>query len=73
MHDYIDTLEEALGKKAQRNNLDMQKGDVPRTFASAELLEKLTGYRPQTSVEEGVRALVDWYRAYRLEHGPLRL
>jgi UDP-glucuronate 4-epimerase len=71
--DFIDTLEDALGKKALRNYLDMQKGDVPRTFASAELLEKLTGYRPQTSVEEGVQALVNWYRAYRLEHGPLRL
>jgi UDP-glucuronate 4-epimerase len=71
--DFIDTLEDALGKKAQRNYLDMQKGDVPRTFASAELLEKLTGYRPQTSVEEGVRALVDWYRAYRAGHGPLQV
>ena len=44
--DFIDTLEQAIGKKAIRNYLDMQKGDVPRTFASAELLERLTGYRP---------------------------
>jgi len=71
--DFIDALEAAVGKKAARNYLDMQKGDVPRTFASADLLERLTGYRPQTSVEEGVKALVEWYREYRAANGPLRL
>ncbi|WP_424360410.1 NAD-dependent epimerase/dehydratase family protein [Methylocystis parvus] len=71
--DFIDALEAAVGKKAKRNYLDMQKGDVPRTFASADLLEKLTGYRPQTSVDEGVKALVEWYRAYRAKNGPLQL
>lgn len=71
--DFIDALEAAAGKKAIRNYLGMQKGDVPRTFASADLLERLTGYRPQTSVEEGVRALVDWYRDYRAKNGPLRM
>lgn len=71
--DFIDTLETALGKKAIRNYLDMQKGDVPRTFASADLLEGLTGYRPQTSLEEGVKALVEWHREYRATNGPLRL
>jgi UDP-glucuronate 4-epimerase len=64
--DFIDTLEKTLGKKAIRYYLDMQKGDVPRTFASADLLERLTGYRPQTPLEEGVKALVDWYRGYRV-------
>jgi UDP-glucuronate 4-epimerase len=71
--DFIDTLEKATGKKAIRNYLDMQKGDVPRTFASADLLERLTGYRPRTSVEEGVKALVEWYGDYRAKNGPLRL
>lgn len=71
--DFIDALEQALGKKAVRNYLDMQKGDVPRTFASADLLERLTGYRPRTSVEEGVKALVAWYRDYRARNGPLQL
>ncbi|WP_442755556.1 SDR family NAD(P)-dependent oxidoreductase [Methylocystis sp. JAN1] len=71
--DFIDALEAAVGKKAKRNYLDMQKGDVPRTFASADLLERLTGYRPQTSVEEGVKALVEWYREYRAKNGPLQL
>jgi UDP-glucuronate 4-epimerase len=71
--DFIDALEQAIGKKAVRNYLDMQKGDVPRTFASADLLERLTGYRPHTTVEEGVRALVDWYRDYQATKGGLAL
>jgi len=71
--DFIETIERALGKKARRNYLDMQPGDVPRTFASADLLERLTGYRPQTSLDEGVRALVEWYRDYRKTNGPLQL
>ncbi|HEY8212617.1 MAG TPA: NAD-dependent epimerase/dehydratase family protein, partial [Methylocystis sp.] len=69
--DFIETIERVLGKKAKRNYLDMQPGDVPRTFASADLLQRLTGYRPQTSLEEGVTALVDWYRDYRRSHGEL--
>lgn len=70
--DFIDTLEKTLGRKAKRNYLDMQPGDVPRTFASADLLERLTGYRPQTSLDEGVKALVEWYREYRATNGPLQ-
>ena len=69
--DFIETIERALGKKAKRNYLDMQPGDVPRTFASADLLERLTGYRPHTSIDDGVAALVDWYREYRRVHGEL--
>jgi UDP-glucuronate 4-epimerase len=42
----------------------MQPGDVTDTFASADLLQRLTGYRPATPVEEGVAAFVDWYRGY---------
>ncbi|PWB82398.1 MAG: UDP-glucuronate 5-epimerase [Methylocystaceae bacterium] len=61
---FVEAIERKLGKKAIRNYLDMQPGDVPRTFADSALLERLTGYRPQTSVEEGVSAFVDWYRAY---------
>jgi UDP-glucuronate 4-epimerase len=65
--DFIDEIERQLGKRAIRNYLPMQKGDVPVTFADCHLLERLTGYRPQTGIEEGVAALVDWYRS----HGPL--
>jgi len=61
---FIETIEKELGKPAIRNMLPMQKGDVRETVASADLLEALTGYRPATSVEEGVRAFVAWYRDY---------
>jgi UDP-glucuronate 4-epimerase len=61
---FIETIEKELGKPAIRNMLPMQKGDVRETVASADLLEALTGYRPATSVEEGVKAFVAWYRDY---------
>lgn len=64
LSDYIDAVERALGLPVKRNLLPMQKGDVPATFAAADLLEALTGYRPATTVEEGVEAFVRWYRAY---------
>lgn len=59
--EFIEQIEEALGKRAIRNYLPMQAGDVPETFANADLLFRLTGYRPSTSTREGVRAFVDWY------------
>ena len=62
--DFIETLEAALGKAATRRLLPMQPGDVPRTFASPALLEKLTGYRPQTPLSLGVNAFVEWYRSF---------
>jgi UDP-glucuronate 4-epimerase len=61
---YIETLEKCLGKKAQRNLLPLQPGDVPDTYADVEDLVRDVGYRPSTSVEEGVKAFVDWYRSY---------
>jgi UDP-glucuronate 4-epimerase len=62
--DYIEAIEESLGKKAIRNYMDMQTGDVPATWANASLLEKLTGYKPQTDMREGVSRFVKWYREY---------
>ncbi len=62
--DFIAALEQKLGKPAQRKLLPMQPGDVTDTFASSDLLEKLTGYRPATPLEDGIGAFVDWYRAY---------
>ncbi len=62
--DFIAAIEQKLGKTAKRNLLPMQPGDVADTFASADLLEKLTGYRPATTVETGVGAFVDWYKEY---------
>lgn len=67
--DFIDALESALGKKAIRNYLPMQKGDVPVTYADCALLERLTGFRPSTGVGEGVPALVRWYRERSTEPG----
>ena len=62
--DFVEAIETALDRKAKRNLLPMQPGDVPSTFASADLLERLTGYRPGTQVEEGVTKFVEWYRSY---------
>lgn len=62
--DYIEALEQALGKTAQKNYLPMQAGDVPCTLASTELLGLLTEYSPSTSVQDGVRKFVDWYLDY---------
>lgn len=60
--DFIDELERQLGVKAIRNLLPLQPGDVPSTHADIDDLEALTGYRPQTSVAEGIRRFVEWYR-----------
>jgi UDP-glucuronate 4-epimerase len=62
--DFVDIIEEKLGKKAQRNYLPMQPGDVRATWANAELLRELTGYRPHTRIRDGVSAFVDWFREY---------
>ncbi|MFQ5623473.1 MAG: NAD-dependent epimerase/dehydratase family protein [Paracoccaceae bacterium] len=61
---FIEEIEAATGRKAARNYMDMQKGDVPETWADCNLLRQLTGYRPQTAIRDGVRAFVDWYRDY---------
>lgn len=62
--DFIEAIESELGRKAQRNYMPMQLGDVPATWADASLLHTLTGYRPQTPVREGVAQFVAWYREY---------
>ena len=63
MH-YIDVLEQCLGKKAQKNMLPLQLGDVPDTSANIDGLVNDVGYRPATTVEVGVRRFVDWYLDY---------
>ncbi|MBA3312043.1 MAG: NAD-dependent epimerase [Planctomycetota bacterium] len=60
----IDVLEDALGKKAEREMLPMQPGDVPETAADLTLAERDLGYDPKTRVEEGVPRFVRWYRDY---------
>ena len=62
--DFIAEIEKCLGRKAIRNYLPMQPGDVPRTFADTDVLSRLTGTRPATPIAVGVRRFVDWYRSY---------
>jgi UDP-glucuronate 4-epimerase len=64
LEDFIAAIERAAGRQAVRRLLPMQPGDVPATFASTAVLETLTGFRPKTSVADGVRAFVEWYRGY---------
>ena len=63
MH-YIEVLENCLGRKAQKNFLPLQLGDVPDTFADIDDLVRDVGYRPATPVEVGVRRFVDWFCEY---------
>lgn len=62
--DFIDALENALGKKAVRNFLPMQRGDVLETYADVSGLEKDFDFKPSTSVRDGVRHFVDWYLSF---------
>lgn len=62
--DYITALEEAIGVKAEKNMMPMQPGDVLETSAETQPLYDLVGFRPQTSVKDGVKNFVDWYRAF---------
>ncbi|WP_380056730.1 SDR family NAD(P)-dependent oxidoreductase [Falsihalocynthiibacter sp. SS001] len=62
--DFIEAIEDATGIKANKNYMDMQKGDVPATWANAELLRTLTGYQPETSFRDGITKFVAWYRDY---------
>ncbi|HTJ01363.1 MAG TPA: NAD-dependent epimerase/dehydratase family protein [Methylovirgula sp.] len=64
LEDFVDAVEMACGKPARRNYMEMQKGDVPVTYANTDLLDQLTGYRPNTPLKEGVGAFVDWYKSY---------
>jgi UDP-glucuronate 4-epimerase len=61
---YIAVIEQCVGKKATINMLPMQPGDVSDTWANTDDLARDTGYRPSTSVEEGIRKFVDWYIDY---------
>ena len=61
---YIEVLEECLGKKAEKNLMPMQLGDVPATYADVSDLEKDIGFKPDTSIEEGIKRFVEWYKEY---------
>lgn len=61
---YIEAIEAALGKTAIKELLPLQAGDVPDTFADSMALKAATGYKPQTTVKNGVKNFVDWYQSY---------
>ncbi len=61
---FIETLEKALGKKAQKEMLPLQPGDVPDTYADVDKLVEDMDYQPGTSLEEGIGKFVEWYREY---------
>lgn len=62
--DYIKVIEQALGKKAELELMPMQPGDVKKTFADIDALEAATGFKPSTSLEDGIGRWVAWYRQY---------
>ena len=64
---FITAIESACGKKAKENLLPMQPGDVPATYADIDELTADIGFRPETSIEDGILKFVNWYRAYYLE------
>ncbi len=61
---FIEVLEDKLHRKAMKNFMPIQPGDVPETYADIEALEKAVGFRPSTSIEEGIGNFVDWYLEY---------
>lgn len=63
MH-YIEVLEENLGKKAEKNLLPLQPGDVPDTYADVQDLMNDTGFKPQTTVEQGIANFAEWFKDY---------
>lgn len=61
---FIEALEDCLGKKAKKNMLPMQPGDVPATYADVDDLMRDVGFKPSTPIEEGIRRFVEWYQDY---------
>lgn len=62
--DFVEAIEDCLGKKAIRNYMPMQMGDVPATWADTSLLKHLTGYSPKTDFKDGIAEFVRWFRTY---------
>ena len=61
---FIEVVEDCLGMKAKKNLMPIQPGDVPATFADVDDLIKDVGFKPETSIEEGVKRFVEWYKEY---------
>jgi UDP-glucuronate 4-epimerase len=67
---FIEVLEHCLGRKAIKNLLPMQPGDVPDTSADVDALARDVGYRPSTELKEGVKQFVEWYLDYYHRQSP---
>lgn len=61
---FIEVLEQKLGRKATRNFLPLQDGDVPETYADVDELMRDVGFKPSTSIEDGIEKFVTWYKEY---------
>ena len=61
---FIESIEKAAGKVADKNYMPMQAGDVPATFADIDSLQKEVGFKPNTNIEYGMQQFVDWYKSY---------
>ena len=61
---FVEMIEANLGKKARKNLLPIQPGDVPETYADIDALTRDFGFRPSTPIEEGIERFVEWYRSY---------
>jgi len=64
---FINALEKALGKEAEKVYMDIQPGDVMRTYADVSDLEKDINFKPSTSIEEGLLKFVEWYKDCKLQ------
>ena len=64
LNDFISILEDCIGKKAKKNFLPMQPGDVLETYADIDDLNRFIGFKPNTSIEEGILNFVNWYKDY---------
>ena len=62
--DFIEAIENALGKKIQKNMMPLQAGDVPATYANVDDLVRDLDYKPSTSVQKGIDNFVAWYREF---------
>ena len=62
--EFIETLEKHLGKRAKKEFLPLQPGDVPKTYADVDDLARDVGFEPHTSIDEGIRRFVEWYRLF---------
>jgi len=67
LSEFIEAIENACGKKAEKNYMEMQPGDVPKTYADTAQLEAAVNYKPATSIQDGMIKFVEWYKAFQNE------